>query len=210
MFKQFDFTAVEAPHVSEYLKSDLRNSLGGSLHGLSQAIRGRFGMGFGLPMRNAGLNFLMYKLRQHLFPNLGDNEAQTAFVTLFNEFLEHAEKLNKAIEVPLQKLENENRELIRKCQQNISLYHRELNRPAQMKADLEAQKERKKKELQHSGLDQAVIEQALNQQFKIWQKELEDQLKNECKNHAEMRRNLEKMQEFVKTLDKSLLEGIQL
>ena len=206
----FDFRKVEAPSVSEYLKSGLHNSLNGSLHGLSQCIRSRFGLGFGLPMRNAGLNFLMFKLRQHLFPNLDDKQAQTAFVTLFNEFLEHADKLNEAIEKPLRRIENENRELVQKCQKNICFYMNELNKPQRLKEDLEERKKRKKKELQNSGLDDEVIEQALNQQFEIWQKELENQLKFECKNHESMRVDLAKMQEFIKTLDKSLLEGIQL
>lgn len=206
----FNFKQVEAPSVSEYLKSGLHNQLHGSLYGLNQAIRSKFGLDFGLPLRNHGLNFLMFKLRQHLFPNLDDAEAQEAFVTLFNEFFERANALNEAIEEPLRRIENENRELLQKCHRNISLYMTELSKPARLEADLEERKKRKKKELENSGLDAEVIEQALNKQFEIWQKELENQLKFECENHERMRVNLQKMQEFVKTLDKSLLEGIQL
>ena len=206
----FNFKEIEAPQINEYLKSGLHNQLAGSLHGLSQCIRSRFGLGFGLPMRNAGLNYLMFKLRQHLFPKLSDSEAQAAFVELFQQFFEHAERLNKQIEEPLQRMEHENRELVQKCQRTISLYMTELNKPQRLAEDLEERKKRKKKELESSGLDDEVIEQALNQQFKIWQKELENQLKFECKNHERMRVDLAKLQEFVKTLDRSLLEGIQL
>ena len=206
----FNFKEVEAPNISEYLKSGLHNSLNGSLYSLNQAIRSRFGMGFGLPFRNAGLNFLMFKLRQHLFPSLSDSEAQAAFVELFNRFLQHADKLNKQIEEPLRRIENENRELLQKCHKNISFYMTELSKPARLAADLKERKEQKKRQLEQSGLDQSVIEQALNKQFEIWQKELENQLKFECEDHENMRVNLAKLQEFIKTLDKSVLEGIQL
>ena len=118
----FNFKEVPAPDINEYLKSGLHNSLNGSLHSLSQCIRGKFGMGFGLPLRSHGLNYLMFKLRQHLFPKLSDSEAQAAFVELFQQFFEHAERLNKQIEEPLLKLENENRELLQKCHKNISFY----------------------------------------------------------------------------------------
>lgn len=206
----FNFKQVEAPGINEYLKSGLHNSLNGSLYGLSQCIRSKFGMGFGLPMRNVGLNYLMFKLRQHLFPNLSDSEAQAAFVELFNQFLQHADKLNSAIEEPLQRMEHENRELVQKCHKNISFYMTQLSKPARLAADLEERKKRKKKDLENAGLDAEVIEQALQSQFKIWETELENQLKFECEDHERMRLNLQKLQQFVKTLDKSLLEGIQL